>query len=324
MVVVQFVFRNSTMGSQIFKNPKSKIAIPILLLFGVVALCCGVFTIGSVILPAPSPTATIIPTSTSTSTPTETNTPTSTITPTPTITQTPTETHTPTITPPPTIAFTPTISPTPTVTLPSTSLNCVPQNTKRETGIVTRVIDGDTIDVRIGNQTFRVRYIGIDTPERGDLYFYQSTEANRRLVEGKIVILVKDVSEVDRYDRLLRYIFVGDVFVNHELIRQGYAYAYTYPPDVACADIFVAAQQAARELEHGFWKPTPTYAPPPVVLPPAGGGGGNCHPSYPDVCIAPPPPDLDCKDIPFRRFRVLSPDPHRFDGDFDGIGCESN
>lgn len=188
---------------------------------------------------------------------------------------------------------------------------------------MSRVIDGDTIDVRIGNQTYRVRYIGIDTPERGDVYFYQSSEANRRLVEGKKVTLVKDVSEVDRYDRLLRYVFVGEIFVNYELIRQGYAYAYTYPPDVACADVFVAAQRAAREFERGFWKPTPTYAP-PAVLPPPSGGSGNCHPSYPDVCIAPPPPDLDCPDIPFRRFRVLPPDPHRFDGDHDGIGCESN
>jgi len=48
----------------------------------------------------------------------------------------------------------------------------------------------------------------------------------------------------------------------------------------------------------------------------------NCSPSYPGVCIAPAPPDLDCKDVPYRRFQVLSPDPHRFDGDKDGIGCE--
>jgi micrococcal nuclease len=50
---------------------------------------------------------------------------------------------------------------------------------------------------------------------------------------------------------------------------------------------------------------------------------GGCDPAYPDICIAPPPPDLDCKNIPYRNFRVLSPDPHRFDGDKDGIGCES-
>jgi len=60
----------------------------------------------------------------------------------------------------------------------------------------------------------------------------------------------------------------------------------------------------------------------------AGGEGrgrmapARCHPSYPDVCIPPPPPDLDCRDIPYRRFRVLPPDPHRFDRDGDGIGCE--
>jgi hypothetical protein len=63
----------------------------------------------------------------------------------------------------------------------------------------------------------------------------------------------------------------------------------------------------------------------PTIAPPSGGGGnsGNCHPSYPAVCIPPPPPDLDCGDISYRRFQVLSPDPHNFDGDSDGVGCES-
>jgi hypothetical protein len=50
--------------------------------------------------------------------------------------------------------------------------------------------------------------------------------------------------------------------------------------------------------------------------------GKNCDPSYPTVCIPPPPPDLDCRDIPFRHFRVEKPDPHGFDGDGDHIGCE--
>jgi hypothetical protein len=54
-----------------------------------------------------------------------------------------------------------------------------------------------------------------------------------------------------------------------------------------------------------------------------GGGGGNCDPSYPTVCIPPPPPDLDCGDIPYRNFTVLPPDPHGFDGDHDGVGCET-
>lgn len=66
--------------------------------------------------------------------------------------------------------------------------------------------------------------------------------------------------------------------------------------------------------------PRPTTVPPqPTAVPPR----ANCDPSYPDVCIPPPPPDLDCGDISYRRFRVIGNDPHRFDGDNDGIGCES-
>lgn len=68
--------------------------------------------------------------------------------------------------------------------------------------------------------------------------------------------------------------------------------------------------------------PTATLTPTATARPPTPQPAPECHPSYPDVCIPPPPPDLDCSDIPYRRFRVLPPDPHRFDGDGDGIGCE--
>jgi len=66
--------------------------------------------------------------------------------------------------------------------------------------------------------------------------------------------------------------------------------------------------QAGTPLQGG--SPIPAFSP------------GSCDPAYPTVCIPPPPPDLDCADIPYRRFTVLAPDPHRFDGDHDGIGCE--
>ncbi len=68
--------------------------------------------------------------------------------------------------------------------------------------------------------------------------------------------------------------------------------------------------------------PPPTATPPPTSTP-VSPDPGNCDPSYPTVCIPPPPPDLDCDDIPYRRFPVVGSDPHRFDGDNDGIGCES-
>jgi hypothetical protein len=70
--------------------------------------------------------------------------------------------------------------------------------------------------------------------------------------------------------------------------------------------------------------PTDPISPPPATPPPAAPPvGGNCDPSYPGVCIPLSPPDLDCGDITFRRFQVLPPDPHRFDGDNNGVGCES-
>ena len=96
---------------------------------------------------------------------------------------------------------------------------------------VLRVIDGDTIDVEINGERQRVRYIGMNTPERNEPCFDEATAANVELVQGKTVELVKDVSETDRYDRLLRYVYVGNVFVNEEMVRLGYAEAVLYRPD---------------------------------------------------------------------------------------------
>jgi micrococcal nuclease len=200
-------------------------------------------------------------------------------------------------------------------------MGCVPQDTSRETALVISIIDGDTIDVRINDQVFRVRYIGIDTPERDEAFYSQATAYNQQLVFNKTVIMVKDQSETDQFDRLLRYIIVGDRFVNHELVNQGYATASAYPPDTACASSFETAQRRAQTGMLGLWMPTPV----PFVpeLPVSGGGNsGNCDPSYPDVCIPPRPPDLDCPQISYTNFTVLPPDPHGFDGDGDGIGCE--
>ncbi|TMB56365.1 MAG: thermonuclease family protein [Chloroflexi bacterium] len=194
-------------------------------------------------------------------------------------------------------------------------------------GLVVDVVDGDTIKVEIGGVVYRLRYIGIDTPETVDpsrpveWMGPEASAANKALVAGLEVVLEKDVSEVDRYGRLLRYVWLHDgaswLMVNYELVRLGFAHSSTYPPDVRYQALFLAAEQEARDAERGLW--APTAGPSPTSAPQAGG----CDPSYPTVCIPPPPPDLDCADIPYRRFEVLPPDPHRFDGDGDGIGCES-
>jgi endonuclease YncB( thermonuclease family) len=100
-----------------------------------------------------------------------------------------------------------------------------------ETGRVVRVIDGDTIDVNVNGQVIRVRYVGVNTPERDEVCYQDATDANRRLVENKTVRLERDTSDTDRYDRPLRYVYVGDTFVNWELVKDGYAEAVLYEPD---------------------------------------------------------------------------------------------
>ena len=176
---------------------------------------------------------------------------------------------------------------------------------------MTHIVDGDTIDVQIGMSTQRVRLIGIDTPEKGDCYFDEATNKRASLIDGKTVTLVKDVSETDRYGRLLRCVYLGAEHINETMVRQGYAMAAEYPPDTAHAADFAAAQNEALDWGRGIWGECIDTTPPP------------CDPSYPTVCIPPPPPDLDCGDVTYRRFKVLPPDPHRFDADKDGIGCES-
>ena len=128
-------------------------------------------------------------------------------------------------------------------------------NTK-EIGRVARVIDGDTIEL-VGGE--RVRYIGIDTPETVDprkpvmCFGHEASARNKELVEGKEVRLVKDITDRDKYGRLLRYVYVGDLFINDALVREGYAHVYTYPPDVAMNERFLAAEREAREAGKGLW-----------------------------------------------------------------------
>lgn len=202
---------------------------------------------------------------------------------------------------------------------------------------VERVVDGDTIVLRGGE---RVRLIGIDTPEtkdprRGVQCF--GKEASRRtstlLPAGEKVRLVYDVERHDRYDRTLAYVYrAGDgLFVNAALVRDGYASAYTYPPNVAHADELVALQREARDANRGLWGACEGDGDSSATSSgdssgSAGGSGTGaergCDPAYPGVCIPPPPPDLDCGEVDDRRFRVLPPDPHHFDADGNGVGCE--
>jgi micrococcal nuclease len=116
---------------------------------------------------------------------------------------------------------------------------------------VTGVIDGDTIIIEGG---YRVRYIGIDTPEKDQAYYEKAKQINRELVHNKTVRLERDTTDKDRYGRLLRYVYVEDIFVNAEIVKRGYAYSMTYPPDTKYQVYLEAMEQEARLTRRGMWK----------------------------------------------------------------------
>lgn len=121
---------------------------------------------------------------------------------------------------------------------------------------VTKVIDGDTIELESGE---KIRYIGINTPEMDNknsvklCFAKEATSKNKELLEGKEVSLTKDVSETDKYGRLLRYVYIGEIFVNDYLVRQGFAQINTYPPDVKFKKQFQEAEKEARNNNRGLW-----------------------------------------------------------------------
>jgi micrococcal nuclease len=226
---------------------------------------------------------------------------------------------------------------------------------------VRSVYDGDTLTL-VGGE--KVRLVQIDTPELGSGECY-SRAARKALVAivpiGSRITLEADptLDRVDRYGRLLRYVRRGAVNVNLELVRRGAAAPYFYEHGRGRhAATFMRAARAAKASRRGLWAacprtrldpyrqvdtgtsgppvrapaaPAPAAAPLTTTTPNAAAStspaGSSCAASYPGVCIPPPPPDLDCKDVQYRRFAVRwdvpDPDPHHFDGDRDGIGCET-
>lgn len=202
---------------------------------------------------------------------------------------------------------------------------------------VARVIDGDTIVLQDG---VHVRLLQIDTPEPGTAECYSRAagrDLRRMLPAGAAVTLEADpaLDQVDRYGRLLRYVHRAGRNLNVALVRDGSATVWFYDGERGrYAASLLSAAHAARSARRGLWGACPhaVWDPSRAATTGPGSGasatsprtavGGRCDPSYPTVCIPPAPPDLDCADVPYRRFRVLPPDPHHFDGGGDGIGCE--
>ena len=182
--------------------------------------------------------------------------------------------------------------------------------TKTSSAKITKWVDGDTVQTSKGT----VRLIGMDTPESGErCYTNARSNASRLAPVGSSVKLVKVTGRdnIDRYGRLLRYVQHDGVDVGYKQIVDGYADAAydsgsygTHPRRTQ----YHNADSSYRDKTCGGQSNPPA---------------GKCDPSYAGVCIPPPPPDLNCGDISYRGFRVVGSDPHNFDADGDGVGCES-
>ncbi len=202
---------------------------------------------------------------------------------------------------------------------------------------VARVTDGDTIDLDNGRT---IRLVQIDAPEAsGECYGSKSGTVLRKMLPvGARVRIERDpaLDDIDRYGRLLRYVFKGRQNINVDLVRKGAASVWFYDGDQGrYADQLLRAAENARAAKRGAWgacqaalDPTAAFStqpkqnrPPARTLVPT----GSCDPSYPDFCIPPYDDvgDLDCGDVPRGPFAVRPPDPHSFDGNGDGTGCET-
>jgi micrococcal nuclease len=209
--------------------------------------------------------------------------------------------------------------------------------TRSEVALVASVYDGDTLTLRDGR---RVRLLQIDTPELGSGECY-SRAARTALVAlappGKRVVLEADpaLDRVDRYGRLLRYVKRNGVNVNLELTRRGAAAPYFYRGDRGrYAGSLMRVAQSAKVAKRGLWQACSSTMLDPFRAVSTGRSGppartpspsGKCDPNYAGGCVPPYPPDLDCADIRalgIAPVRVIGSDPHRLDGDGDGLGCE--
>jgi len=175
---------------------------------------------------------------------------------------------------------------------------------------VTRVIDGDTIEIETGE---RVRLICMDTPERGEEGYIEASNYLQVLILNKEVKLVKDVSETGKYGRLVRYVYVDDLFVNEKMVEEGYAKVYWYNPDITLCPQIEEAEKRARENKKGIWADVDDEQDVVVLGYECSSNIYNCG----DFLT-----HTDAQAV-FEKCGGVGNDIHRLDGDGDGVACEN-
>ncbi|MBW4565208.1 MAG: thermonuclease family protein [Mojavia pulchra JT2-VF2] len=211
--------------------------------------------------------------------------------------------------------------------LPTVAQTSLPKMT------VVSVGDGDTLRVRNPQeQTITIRLGCVDAPElKQNPWGQQSKSRLQQLLPVGQSVQVRQI-ERDKYKRLVAEIFVNNRSVNLTMVQEGQAVVYRqYLQGCANAkDQFLQAEADAKSKKLGFWNQSKPVMPwdfrrgkkNTQATTKRSPQAQQCDPSYPDICIPPNSADLDCSNIPYRRFRVISPDPHGFDRDGDGVGCE--
>jgi micrococcal nuclease len=195
----------------------------------------------------------------------------------------------------------------------SKTLNCS-GSAKCVLETVTRIVDGDTLYTT----NYKIRLSLTDTPEINESGYSTATSFTGKMcpIGSSILIDQDDKQHYDAYGRLLANVYCDGKSLNSALLYNGYANILTE----YCSTSEFSDEIWAQDFGCGA-KPTPSIQ--PTTESSTSQTSKSCDPSYPDFCIPSSPPDLDCKDISQKKFTVLQPDPHRFDGDKDGIGCES-
>jgi len=142
------------------------------------------------------------------------------------------------------------------ITTPVASAPSIPSNVPEGAlqAVLVKVVDGDTAEVTVGGQALTIRYVGIDTPERGEPGYKAAAAANQSLLGNGNLWLAPDKTDKDRYGRLLRFIYTDEgVFVNEQMVAQGWAQPLEFKPDVTLAVEFRKLATEAAQAKRGFW-----------------------------------------------------------------------